>query len=80
VNKLVELIRRTDYLQDQVELVGRELRALREDLLQLEGRSSPPQADCFAVALALAQDLGTDFCSAQPHDLAERGNDWFVES
>jgi hypothetical protein len=33
--------------------------------------------DCFATALSLAEDLGPEFSSEDPHALAGRGDDWF---
>ena len=33
--------------------------------------------DCFATALALAEVLGPEFSSEDPHALAGRGDGWF---
>lgn len=35
--------------------------------------------DCFAIALACADNLGPEFSSEDPHALAGRGDDWFYE-
>lgn len=82
MTSLEELVRRTDRLRDQVELLRHEANELRQELLRLADRTNGPQtgtaADSLTVALALARDLGAEFSSEQPHDLAERGNNWFV--
>ncbi len=41
----------------------------------------PPGAeeDWTRVALRMVMDLGPEFSSENPHDLAERGNGWFGE-
>lgn len=60
-----ELLRRTERLRGQMDLLRRELEALHQDLLQLRetpaGEANQAEAaktDCLAVALALARDLG----------------------
>jgi hypothetical protein len=78
---VAELIKRAEDLQTHVEaLLGR----LRQALDRMQCESATPVAhsedkmhDCLAVALALAEDLGPDFASEDPHGLTARGEDWF---
>ena len=84
MNAVPELIHRAERLQQQVEVLRHELVQLRNDLERLvlapASADSPKAAavDCLTVAAALAQDLGPDFSSDDPHGLAERG-DWFAD-
>jgi hypothetical protein len=82
-----ELVLRTERLRDQVEVLRQEINELRQELLRqntaTNGSQNPPPAaktDCLTTAMSLAQDLGPEFSSEHPHDLAGRGNDWFSES
>jgi hypothetical protein len=76
---VVELIKRTEHLRIHMEAMREELDQLRQDLhrMQCEGNTALSQpregADCLAVALALAEDLGSDFASEDPHGLSGRG-------
>lgn len=85
MSSVVELVQRTERLQQQAELLRRELSELRSELLQLSADSNGSQTtpaankDCFTVAAALALDLGPEFSSERPHDLTDRGADWFSE-
>ena len=86
MSNLAELIRRTERLRDQAELLRQEIDVLRQELQRLgpvaNGSGSAPaaaQKDCLEVALALAQDLGPEFSSEEPHELSERGAEWFSE-
>lgn len=85
MSTLAELVRRTERLQHEMERLRHEVEELRQDLLRLDRRGTeaqgegPAAPDCLAAAIALAQDLGPGFSSEHPHDLAERGNDWFSQ-
>lgn len=81
MSTLVDLVRRTERLRDQMDALRHELDELRQDLVRLErepegtkGLAPTAKVDSLAVALALAQDLGPDFSSETAHNLAERGD------
>ena len=52
----------------------------REETKTLENDAVAEPADCLATALALSEELGTDFSAEQPHRLADRGANWFCGS
>ena len=50
--------------------------------VRANGRDQPAPdggAGCLVVAIGLAADLGPGFISEKPHELSERGEDWFGE-
>ena len=82
MSNVVELVRRAERLRDQAELLRQQIDELRHDLQLLGAETHAPSAEkqsCLAVAIALSQDLGPEFSSEQPHDLAGRGDDWSVD-
>jgi hypothetical protein len=81
MNHVVELVRRTEKMQSQVEVLRAELAELRRDLDRLQNGAGPvaPERDCLVKLLFLAEDLGPDFSSQDPHKLAGRGDVWFGE-
>ncbi len=81
---VAELIKRAEHLQTHVEALREELGRLRQALDRMQCERTTPVAhsqkkmhDCLSVALALAEDLGPDFASEDPHGLTARGEDWF---
>ncbi len=86
MNDVAELVRRAERLQSHVEALRAELAELRKDLDRLR---LPPTENgagmgehgksCLRAALERAEDLGPEFSSEAPHELAGRGDDWFDE-
>jgi hypothetical protein len=81
---LSDLAERAAKLEHHFASLQKELRQLRQDLDLLQqtlsgngGIGVASAADCLAVALASAADLGPGFSSEHPHDLAGRGDNWF---
>ena len=82
---VVELVRRVDELQHQVDAFRQQLVLLRLDLQQFTAPSVRngalvPSKGCLETAISLAEDLGPEFSSEDPHGLADRGAGWFEES
>jgi hypothetical protein len=77
---VTEVFVRAARLEQQLEQLRQELGLLRKDLERLQAAPGEPgageSADCLLAALTLAQDLGADFRSDDPHSLAGRGDDW----
>lgn len=85
MSNVIELVQRADRLSEQAERLRREIDDLRSELLKLgleaDGKRRPSSAadqGCLAVAISLAQDLGPEFSSDNPHDLSGRGTNWFA--
>ncbi len=80
MSEWVELMRRTERIESQLEALCGELRQLRESLHLMQAQQTgngQAQTSCLAVALSLAQDLGGAFSSENPHELSGRGDSWF---
>jgi predicted nucleic acid-binding Zn-ribbon protein len=87
MTKVAEIVRRTERLQDQAELLQRQIAELRAEVLRLQESTEPPSGSVsrltegsFSVALSLAEDLGPDVSSERPDDFADRGGNWFAKS
>jgi hypothetical protein len=85
MSAVADLIQRAERLEGQMEEIRQELQRLHVELRQLAngdqaGTPLPsPATDCLLAAVALAEDLGPEFSSEDPHGLAGRGDDWFKE-
>ena len=83
MDSVTQIEQRATRLEAHVEAIREEVASLRKDIDHLKGAApsqAPPRngdTDCFGVALALAQDLGSDVSSENPHGLSERGDGWF---
>jgi hypothetical protein len=82
VKSVTDAIRKATRLQAQLDALRQDFGELRKELEQLQAETPAPApgadggVDCLAAAVALAQDLGTDFSSDDPHSLCARGEDW----
>lgn len=83
MDQMTQLVQRATLLEAQANAMRQDLTQLRLDLEKLDagqdGREQPVRdgAGCLAVAIGLAEDLGPGVSSAEPHNLSERGEDWF---
>ncbi len=76
-----EAVQRAAQLEVQLEAVRQEVVRLRRDLERLNDQVPlTGTVDSLSAAVALAQDLGPGFSSERPHDVSERGDNWFEHS
>jgi hypothetical protein len=87
MDQVTHLVERATRLEAQADAMRQDIAQLRLDLEKLtpalDGREKAVLnggAGCLAVAVGLAEDLGPGFSSEHPHNLSERGEDWFGQS